>query len=99
MNKLFYRFRRRFYIIKYGSKIKFLFFIFLNITRQLADIISICKAVLRRHDIHFDYFVVNNVNYQFLKKFFRFIYLKYQNLDDIFSLLMKNNFTFNLKFI
>ncbi len=28
-----------------------------------------------RHDIHFDYLVVNNVNYQFLKKFFRFINL------------------------
>ncbi len=24
------------------------------------------------HDIHFDYLVVNNVNYQFLKKFFSF---------------------------
>jgi len=32
-------------MIKNGSKIKFLFFSFLNITRQLTNIVSICMQL------------------------------------------------------
>ena len=45
-----------------------------------------------RHDINFDYLVVNNDNYQFLKFFFHLNRSKSQNLDDIFFLLVSTNF-------
>jgi hypothetical protein len=45
-----------------------------------------------RHDINFDYLVVNNDNYQFLRFFFHLNRSKSQNLDHIFFLLFSTNF-------
>ena len=45
-----------------------------------------------RHDINFDYLVVNNDNYKFLKFFFHLNRSKSQDLDDIFFLLVSTNF-------